>query len=99
MIDQPPTSPSQPEMLIAAALHLMSNYSTRNALDEDQPVCVKLAAVIERHLAILSELPELSPVLRATCGQLAEQWTTVVERSLPRPTQTGRANLISRWRN
>ncbi len=85
----------RPEQLIAAVLHLMSHYSTNNILNKDQGVCVKLAAVIERHLTILSELPDLGPVLRATCSQLSEQWTLVVEQTMPQPT----ANLLSRWRN
>jgi len=76
---------NKPEQLIAAVLHLMSHYSTQNVLNKDRRVCVKLAAVIERHLTILSELPDLGPVLRATCGQLSEQWTQVVELSLPKP--------------
>ena len=47
--------------------------------------CVKLASVIERHLKVLADLPDLTPVLGATCQQLSEQWATVVERSLPQP--------------
>jgi hypothetical protein len=33
----------------------------------------------------LAELPNLAPVLRATCQQLSEQWATVVERTMPPP--------------
>lgn len=83
MIDQPTKASNKPELLIAAVLHLMSHYSTGNTLNKDQQVCVKLAAVIERHLTILSELPDLGPVLRATCEQLSEQWTRVVEHTMP----------------
>ncbi len=85
---------NKPEQLIAAVLHLMSHYSTQNVPGEDQRVCVKLAAVIERHLTILSELPDLGPVLRATCAQLSEQWTQVVEHSLPKPA---RPAALLRW--
>ena len=96
MIDQPPKTSNKPEMLIAAVLHLMSHYSTQNALNKDQSVYVKLAAVIERHLTILSELPDLAPVIRATCSQLSEQWTVVVERTMPQQSETG---LLARWRS
>ncbi|MEO8171360.1 MAG: hypothetical protein ABI575_10915, partial [Oxalobacteraceae bacterium] len=47
--------------------------------------CVKLAAVIERHLKALAVAPGLAPVLRATCLQLIEQWEGVVERTMPQP--------------
>jgi len=84
MIDQPTKESSKPELLIAAVMHLMSHYGTGNTLNKEQQACVKLAAVIERHLAILSELSDLGPVLRATCEQLAEHWGRVVEHTLPR---------------
>lgn len=98
MLNQPANAPdkstNKPELLIAAVLHLMSHYTTRHTLSDDSHVCVKLAAVIERHLTILSELQDLGPVLRATCAQLAEQWTLVVERALP---QQNKSNVMSRW--
>ncbi|PRC93619.1 hypothetical protein [Solimicrobium silvestre] len=96
MINQSANASSRPEILIAAVLHLMSHYSTNNALNKDHGVCVKLAAVIERHLTILSELPDLAPVLRATCEQLSEQWTMVVEHTMPQQSKSG---LLARWRN
>lgn len=73
---------SQPELLVSAALHLMSHYSARAA---DAGACLKLASVIERHLKALAGHADLAPVLRATCGQLSEQWAAVVEQALPRP--------------
>lgn len=76
------TTPAQPELLVSAVLHLMSHY---NANMNETGVCVKLASVIERHLKVLADLPDLAPVLRATCQQLAEQWATVVERAMPQP--------------
>jgi len=94
-MDHIPTPQNRPEQLIAAVLHLMSHYTTSAILNRDQGVCVRLAAVIERHLMILSGLPDLGPVLRATCSQLSEQWTTVIEHSMPRPQPTG---LLARWR-
>jgi hypothetical protein len=76
------TATVQPELLLAAVLHLMSHY-TVNA--HDAGACPKLAAVIERHLQALADLPGLAPVLRTTCEQSSELWTTVVERALPPP--------------
>nr|WP_229451908.1 hypothetical protein [Massilia niastensis] len=58
----------------------MSHYTARG---EGEPPCVKLASVIERHLCALSRLPEIDPVLRATCEQLAEQWAGMVDARLP----------------
>lgn len=85
---------AQPELLVAAVLHLMSHYTVNSTQGGDAGSCVKLAAVIERHLKILADLPDLAPVLRATCQQLAEQWASLVERSLP---QQGKLNLLARW--
>jgi hypothetical protein len=73
---------NQPELLVSAALHLMSHYSANAA---HNGACIKLAAVIERHLKALAGHAELAPVLRATCGQLSEQWAAVVEQAMPHP--------------
>ena len=73
---------TQPELLVSAALHLMSHYSAHAA---DAGACLKLASVIERHLKALAGHADLAPVLRATCGQLSEQWANVVEKALPPP--------------
>lgn len=72
---------SRPELLVSALLHLMSHYSANAS--ENGP-CVKLASVIERHLKVLADSPELAPLLRATCQQLTEQWENMVERTRPR---------------
>lgn len=80
-----PVTASQPDLLVSAVLHLMSHYS---ATDRETG-CTKLASVIERHLKALAELPDLAPVLQATCRQLSEQWANVVERSMPRPERGG----------
>ena len=82
--------PAQPELLVSAVLHLMSHYT---ASPHEAPAYVKLAAVIERHLNVLADLPELAPVLRATCRQLSEQWAVIVERTLPQPRKP---NLFAR---
>ena len=71
----------QPELMLSAVLHLMSHYSARSA---ESGACIKLASVIERHLKALASLPDLAPVLRATCQQVSEQWAGVVERAMLR---------------
>ncbi len=80
----------QPELMVAAVLHLMSHYTARSS---DSGACLKLASVIERHFKALASLPDLAPVLRATCAQLSEQWAGIVERDLPRPKKS---SILSR---
>lgn len=80
-----PTSRTQPELLLSAVLHLMSHYTTGTREGQS---CTKLASVIERHLKALADLPDLAPVLQATCRQLSEQWAVLVDQSIrpaPRP--------------
>ncbi|MDY7576776.1 hypothetical protein RGU70_00350 [Herbaspirillum sp. RTI4] len=79
---EPNNAPAQPELLVSAVLHLMSHYTANT---NESSSCVKLASVIERHLKALADLPNLAPVLRATCLQLSEQWAAIVERTMPRP--------------
>ncbi|MFC5473863.1 hypothetical protein [Paraherbaspirillum soli] len=81
-----------PELLVSAVLHLISQYSTQTLT---AGACPQSAATIERHLRTLSEWPELAPVLRATCQQLSEQWSLVVERASPKP-KTERSAFITR---
>lgn len=69
-----PTASSQADLLVSAALHLMSNYSLQQI--EGAP-CVKLACVIERHFKALSTLPDLAPVVQATCQQMCEHWARI----------------------
>jgi len=79
-------------LLTAALLHLMSQYTLRSQgsanagsnADGDRP-CVKLAAVIERHLDALARLPDAEPVLRATCEQLRMRWADLVDSRMPAP--------------
>lgn len=82
---EPNSNPSRPELLVSAVLHLMSHYTVN--LNE-AGACLKLASVIERHLKALADLPDLAPVLRATCQQLSEQWAATVERAMPRPKKS-----------
>lgn len=84
---------AKPELLVAAVLHLMSHYTVNDTQNGDAGSCIKLASVIERHLKILADLPDLAPVLRATCQQLSEQWASLVERRLPQQTKL---NLLAR---
>jgi hypothetical protein len=87
-------APSQgghnPELMLSAVLHLMSHYT---AGSDDAGGCVKLASVIERHLKALAGLPDLAPVLTATCQQLSEQWAQVVERNMQ---LQDKSNFLSR---
>jgi hypothetical protein len=93
------TPSSRHALLIAALLHLMSQYTMRSvarssgAIAEEDAPCVKLAAVIERHLDALSRLPDAEPVLRATCEQLRAKWEELVDSRLPVPA---RRPLLSR---
>lgn len=76
----------RPELLVSAALHLMSHYAVG---EQDDGRCTRLAAVIERHLKALADLPGLEPVLRATCDQLSEHWADLVERRIHPPAPPG----------
>jgi hypothetical protein len=78
-LQEPSSTPAQPELLVSAILHLMSHYTL---MSQEAGVCLKLASVIERHLQALSVLPELAPVLRATCQRLSEQWAAMIENAL-----------------
>lgn len=69
---------AQSELLVSAVLHLMSHYTAARTGTDG----AKLAAVIERHLKALADLPELAPVLRATCHQLSEQWAGLVGKTM-----------------
>ena len=84
-VDDSVTGPGtrhQDAVMLASLLHLMSHYTARD--ERDRP-CVRLASVIERHLCALSRLPDLDPVLRATCEQLCEKWAGLVDEGMPRP--------------
>ncbi|HTN66578.1 MAG TPA: hypothetical protein VL051_10390 [Burkholderiaceae bacterium] len=78
-----------PELMVSAVLHLMSHYTISS---RESCVCARLAAIIERHLKTLAALPELAPVLRATCQQLSWQWEIIAERMLPAAKQSGQSS-------
>jgi hypothetical protein len=89
----PRNASKQNAHLVASLLHLMSHYSARSEREEP---CIKLAAVIERHLTALSRLPGVDPVLRASCEQLSETWGDLVDVRLPVPTKR---NIFARFMN
>lgn len=62
----------RPEVLIAATLHLMSSFILQRG-------CLRLAATIQRHLALLAERDDLDPILARTCAQLRVQWAAALE--------------------
>jgi hypothetical protein len=97
MTYQTPLAPqdfcNQNALLVGSLLHLMSHYSARSQHEEP---CVKLAAVIERHLTALSRAPGVDPVLRASCEQLGEIWGDLVDVALPPPMKP---NIFARFMN
>ncbi|MFZ6752289.1 hypothetical protein ACO0KY_02850 [Undibacterium sp. Dicai25W] len=72
----------------------MSHYSVNSASSEGNNPCLKLASVIERHLKALSELSDLTPVLRATCQQLSEQWAGLIDSNLKRQNKIQRFSWL-----
>lgn len=81
-----PDDSSRPEVIISAALYLMSSYGCGGG-------CPKLAHVILRHLHVLAGRTDVQPVIRSTCAQLADQWefklsTLLPERAAPRRAAT-----------
>ena len=92
---QTSSSSNQPDLLVSAVLHLMSHYSVNANQATGDQACLKLASVIERHLKALSDLPELAPVVRATCQQLSEQWANLIDKNLPAPNKLKRFSWLS----
>ena len=86
---------TQPEILVSAVLHLMTHYSVNSGQAVESNACIKLASVIERHLKALSDLPELSPILRATCQQLSEQWEILIDKNLPQQNKVRRFSWLT----
>jgi len=89
----PDLDAGKPEVIVSAALYLMSSYGCSGG-------CPKLAHVIVRHLRILAERPDLAPVLRETCARLVEQWEAQLHDMLPATRQAaGPARIFSFKRN
>jgi hypothetical protein len=80
----PELDSGKPEVIVSAALYLMSSYGCSGG-------CPRLAHVILKHLRILAERADLAPILRETCGRLAEQWEAELHQMLPatRPQPAG----------
>ena len=76
----------KPDMLLSAVLHLMSHYA---AHCQHSGPCLQRAQVIERHLCALAAQPNVTPLLRATCAQLSQQWTGVVASAMPAVNKPG----------
>jgi len=89
----PPLEAGKPEVIVSAALYLMSSYGCSGG-------CPKLAHVILKHLRILAERDDLAPVLRDTCAKLVEQWEKQLHDMLPStPSPTPGARIFSLKRN
>ena len=67
---------SKPEVIVSAALYLMSSYGCSGG-------CPRLAHVIVKHLRILAGRNDLAPVLRSTCASMVEQWEIKLHAMLP----------------
>jgi hypothetical protein len=83
---------AKPEVIVSAALYLMSSYGCSGG-------CPKLAHVIVKHLRILSERHDLPSVLRSTCTSLVEQWEIKLHDMLPAATPKPASNIFSIKRN
>lgn len=87
-----PGASTQTELLVSAVLHLMSHYSVHTKQAHQDLGLSRLASTIERHLIVLINLPDLTPVLRATCEQLLEHWHGLVQQS---PSKTNKSRWLS----
>ena len=89
----PQLDAGRPEVIVSAALYLMSCYGCSGG-------CPKLAHVILKHLRILAEREDLAPVLRDTCAKLVDQWEVELHNTLPAPKTPGAgARIFSFKRN
>ena len=79
---------SKPEVIVSAALYLMSSYGCSGG-------CPKLAHVIVKHLRVLAERSDLPPVLCSTCAGLAEQWEIKLQDMLPVAAPKPVSNIFS----
>jgi hypothetical protein len=74
------------ELLLSGVLQMISQH----IVDADpNPDHARLSAArIERRLTTLSNLPDMEPVLRATCQQLCEQWGALSEQHVRKPASS-----------
>lgn len=78
---------TRPEVMVSAALYLMSSYGCGGG-------CPKLAHVILKHLRMLAERDDLAPVLRETCARLIDQWEVTLHDILPASRQAATQSRI-----
>jgi len=83
----PELDSGRPEVIVSAALYLISTYGCGGG-------CPRLAHVILKHLRILAERDDLAPVLRETCGRLVEQWELELHNKLPAPPRPAGARIF-----
>ena len=79
------TSRVASEFLISTVLQLISRHG---ALRMESGDAARSAAAIEQHLKTLADLPDMEPILRATCLQLSEQWGMLLEQQRPKPASS-----------
>ncbi|HEY4073986.1 MAG TPA: hypothetical protein VGM52_12875 [Herbaspirillum sp.] len=79
------------ELLISTVLQLISRHGTLAAANTDAETVGRSAATIEHHLKALAHLPDMEPILRATCQQLSEQWGLLHEQQRPKPSSASSA--------
>ncbi|MDB5777064.1 MAG: hypothetical protein JWP38_3197 [Herbaspirillum sp.] len=72
------------ELLICSVLQLISQYGAVAANDSE--AAMRSAAAIELHLKTLAALPDMEPILQATCQQLSEQWGMLLEQQARKST-------------
>ena len=66
----------------------MQLISRHGALRMESGDAARSAAAIEQHLKTLADLPDMEPILRATCLQLSEQWGMLLEQQRPKPASS-----------
>jgi hypothetical protein len=74
---------------VAAVIYLMSCHARSR--------CPRLAAIVERHLALIGQNPESGEQVRNTCLRLAAAWANVRahdERELAACGPRGTANVL-----
>lgn len=77
----------KPELIASATLFLMAKYACDGG-------CTRLASIIARHLEQLAEHPDASPVLRATCAQLLDQWDQIAAHEVARQASPGQSSGV-----
>jgi len=79
---------TKPEVMVSAALYLMSSYGCGGG-------CPKLAHVILKHLRILAEREDLAPVLRNTAPAWSSSGRSPCTKCCPPPGSAAPARAFS----